>query len=52
MSKYNKFLVALGVALGVLGTALSDGTVTPAEAVAVVVAFVGAFGVRQVTNTK
>lgn len=52
MSKYNKFFVALFVALGVLGTALSDGIVTPAEAVAVAVAFLGALGVRQVTNTK
>lgn len=49
-ANYTKFLVALGAALGVLATALSDGSVSPAEWVAVGIAVLGAFGVYQLPN--
>ena len=50
LSRYRKFVVALAAALGVLGSALSDGAVTMEESVAVVLAFLGAVGVYQLPN--
>lgn len=47
-----KFLVALTAALGVLAVALSDGTVSTAEIIQIVIAFAGALGVYGVSNAK
>lgn len=51
LSKYNKFWVALGAALAVTGAALSDGVLSTAEIVQIVVAFAGAAGVYMATNS-
>jgi hypothetical protein len=45
-----KFFVALGVALGILAAALSDGTVSTAEWVQIAIGFLGAAGVYKATN--
>jgi hypothetical protein len=50
LGTYSKFWVALGAALAVAGIALSDGVITPTEWLQIGIAFVGALGVRQVTN--
>lgn len=50
MGRYNKFLVALASALGVLATALADDGVTPSEWVGVALAFLGALGVYALRN--
>lgn len=50
MQQYNKFWIALGLALGVLGTGVSDGKMTASEWVAVAIAFVGAMGVGLTPN--
>jgi uncharacterized membrane protein len=47
-----KFLIALAAALGVLGAALSDGTVIASEWVSISLAFLGALGVYYTTNDK
>ncbi len=47
---YAKFWAALAAALTVAGSLVADGKVTPAEAVAIASAFVGALVVRQVSN--
>lgn len=52
LGKYNKAIVAVLAALGVLGAALSDGNISVEEAIAVGSAFVGAFGVYQIRNKK
>lgn len=50
MGKYTKFFVALGAALAVLATALSDGAVSGTEGISVALAFLGALGVYQLPN--
>ena len=45
VAPYRKFVVALVAAVGVLGAAVADGTLTGAEGVAVVSAFLGSLGV-------
>lgn len=52
MQKYNKFVVALIAALTILTAAIADGTITGAEWVQIGAAFLGALGVRQITNEK
>lgn len=52
MSKYTKFFIALGAALGVLAAALADGTVNGTEVVQVALAFLGSLGVYQLPNIK
>lgn len=52
MSKYAKFIVALGAALGVLAAALADGALSATELVQVVLAFLGAIGVYSVKNKE
>jgi len=47
---YAKFVVASIAALGVAGSLLVDGRLTAAEAVAVVLAGLGALGVRKASN--
>lgn len=47
-----KFCVALAAALAVTATALADSTVTTSEWVQIAAAFLGAYGVYQVTNVK
>jgi len=51
MSKYAKFLTALGAAAAVAATAVADGSVTSTEVWGIVLAFVGALGVYAVPNT-
>lgn len=50
MAKYNKFIVAIVAALGVLSTQLADGHLTATEIIAVIVAGLGALGVYAVKN--
>ncbi len=50
MSKYRKFFVALGAAVGVLATALTDGVIVSDEIESVVVALVGALFVFLTPN--
>lgn len=47
-----KFLVALIAALGVLATALADGSVTGSEWVGILIAFLGALGVYSIPNQQ
>lgn len=51
VSYARKFCVALVAALAVLTTSLADGSVTGSEWVSVAIAFAGAIGVYQVSNT-
>lgn len=46
----HKFMVALGAALGVLGSSLADGSFTSNEFSGVVIALAGAFFVWLVPN--
>ena len=50
VANVRKFLVAVGAAVGVAATALADGAVDTSEAIAIVLAFLGALGVYQVKN--
>ena len=50
VANVRKFLVAIGAAVGVAATALVDGAVDTSEAIAIVLAFLGALGVYQVKN--
>lgn len=50
MSKYSKFLVAVGGVLAILASALTDGVVTSAETESVVLAAVSAAFVFLVPN--
>lgn len=52
MLKYNKFIVALIAALTILTAAIANGTITGAEWVQIGAGFLGALGVRQITNEK
>lgn len=52
MSKYNKFIVALVAALGVLSTGLASDGLSGTEIIASAIAFLGALGVVAVPNTK
>lgn len=45
-----KFLVALLAAGGIVAASISDGKISPSEAITIVIAFVSAFGVYQVPN--
>ena len=45
-----KALVAVGAAIAVAVTALVDGSVDTTEAIAVVLAFLGSYGVYRVPN--
>lgn len=49
-ARYTKFFIALGAALAILGSALSDGSVSSQEWVNVAIAFLGSFGVYQFPN--
>lgn len=49
---FRKALIAVGAALTVLTTALVDGAVSQSEGIAVVVAFLSAFGVYRVPNAE
>lgn len=51
VAPYRKAIVAVGVALGQLATVTADGDLTTNEAIVVVLAFLGALGVYQATNT-
>ena len=48
--RYRKFLVALGVGVGVLVSLGADGQVDVADVSAIVAAFLGALGVYRVPN--
>jgi uncharacterized membrane protein len=50
MGKYAKFIVAAGAAIGVLGLALADGTVSGDEVWQIVLAVGGALGVYATPN--
>jgi hypothetical protein len=50
VAHFRKFIVALAAALSVLGAGLSDGEIDSSEAVAVGLAFLGAYGVYRVPN--
>jgi hypothetical protein len=47
-----KFCIALVAALTILGAAVADNTVTPAEYIQIAVAFLGALGVYSATNEE
>ena len=51
-ARYTKFLIALGAALAILGSALSDGAVTAQEWVNIAIAFLGSLGVYQFPNKE
>jgi hypothetical protein len=50
MSKYAKLIAALIAALSVLATQIADNNVSTADVIAVIAAFLGAFGVYAVPN--
>lgn len=52
MSKYAKFLVALGALVVAVGHALVDGSVSPVEWGQIITAGTAAFGVWFVPNAK
>jgi hypothetical protein len=51
MSRYAKFLTALGAAIVAAGTVLADGVLDPADPFTIAAAFLGALGVYLVPNT-
>lgn len=52
MAEFRKFLVALGVAVGVAVTAVADGAVNQSEWFAIAAAFLGSYGVYRVPNAE
>ena len=52
MSKYRKFLVALGGAFGVAASALADGSISGQEVAAFILALAGAVLVYVIPNTE
>lgn len=50
MKVFRKAIIAVAAALGVLGSALADGNVSTEEGIAVVLAFLTAYGVYRVPN--
>lgn len=50
LARYNKFIVAAGAAIGVLGVALADGHISGAEIWQIVLAIGGALGVYATPN--
>jgi hypothetical protein len=51
VSRYAKFIVAIGAAVAALVTAASDGVVDGSEAIAAGIVFLGAIGVYRVPNS-
>lgn len=52
VNQARKFLVAFVAALGVLAAAATDGNITTNEWFGVAIAFLGAFGVYQISNKE
>jgi hypothetical protein len=50
VAQFRKFIVALTAALSVLGAGLADGEIDASEGVAVVLSFLGAYGVYRIPN--
>lgn len=50
IAQYRKLVAALVAAFAVIGAAASDGTISAAEAVQTLAAFLGAFGVYLFKN--
>ena len=50
VAPYRKLVAALAAALGVAASAAADGSLDSTEAIAVVLAFLGAIGVYRLSN--